>query len=85
MGDVLHRLPAAAVADATVVCASEQTAAAAAAAGVLPAVKGLRVLSLQAACRAESLTGPLLLVEPSVADVSQQGLCPVWGGEGSLN
>lgn len=46
---------------------------------MLPAVRGMKVLSLQAACRADSLAGPLLLVEPTVADVSVQ---PQWGGGG---
>jgi hypothetical protein len=30
----------------------------------------MRVMSLQAACRAQSLVGPLVLVEPTIADVS---------------
>jgi hypothetical protein len=67
--DILAQLPAAAVADAVVVCASKATAAAAG--GALKGIRGVRVMSLQAACRsADSLTGPLVLLEPSVADVS---------------
>lgn len=66
LADVLGQLPPAATADAVVVCASEATAAA-----VKGAAKGRRVLSLQAACRdAAVLSGPLVLVEPTTADVS---------------
>lgn len=64
--DVLAKLPAAAAKDACIVFASEQ--AAAAAAGALK--RSSSVLSLRDACRADSLSGPLLLVAPTVADVS---------------
>lgn len=70
VADVLTRLPAAAVADAAVVCASDVTAAAVSAAGGMKALRGVRVMSLSAACRAQALTGPLVLVEPGTADVS---------------
>lgn len=70
VADVLTRLPAAAVADATVVCASDATTAAVAAAGGVKALHGVRVMSLTAACRTQALTGPLVLVEPGTADVS---------------
>jgi hypothetical protein len=70
VADVLSRLPAAAVADAAVVCASDATAAAVAGEGRVKSLRGVRVMSLQAACRAQALAGPLVLVEPSTADVS---------------
>lgn len=76
MTDVLTRLPAAAVAYATVVCASDATAAAVSAAGGITALRGVRVMSLSAACRVQALAGPLVLVEPGTADVS---VCEVSG------
>lgn len=66
--DVLRRLPPAAAAGAAVVFGSDADAAAAAPA--LP--RGACVLSLQSACRSDSLAGPLLLVAPGVADVSSR-------------
>eukprot|EP00878_Enallax_costatus_P033586 GHUV01037117.1.p1 GENE.GHUV01037117.1~~GHUV01037117.1.p1 ORF type:complete len:338 (+),score=109.67 GHUV01037117.1:124-1137(+) len=80
-GDILAKIPTAA--SAWTVFASEQAASAAAQNRVLQRSK---VLSLQQACRVDSLNGPLLLVAPTTADVAlvEQLLDEVWSGPWAL-
>lgn len=69
--DLLAALPAAATAGACIVAASEQVAAAVQAARSSSGRQGSGpVLSLRAACQADSLSGPLLLLAPATSDVS---------------
>ena len=69
--DLLAALPAAATTGACIVAASEQVAAAVQAARSSSGRLGSGpVLSLRAACQADSLSGPLLLLAPATSDVS---------------
>jgi hypothetical protein len=83
--DLLAALPAAATAGANIVCASQQVAAAVQATRSSSSSSGRQgdgpVLSLRAACQADSLSGPLLLVAPATSDVSAAGL----EGRGTLH
>ncbi|WIA23209.1 hypothetical protein OEZ86_010097 [Tetradesmus obliquus] len=85
--DLLAALPAAATAGACIVAASEQVAAAVQAARSSSGRQGSGpVLSLRAACQADSLSGPLLLLAPATSDVAlvEQLLDEVWGGPWAL-
>ncbi|KAF6257364.1 hypothetical protein COO60DRAFT_1461188 [Scenedesmus sp. NREL 46B-D3] len=85
--DLLAALPAASTAGACIVCASEQLAAAVQAARSSGGRQGGgAVLSLRAACQADSLSGPLLLLAPATSDVAlvEQLLDEVWVGPWAL-
>jgi hypothetical protein len=71
--ELMAALPAAATAGACIVAASEQVAAAVQATRSSSSSGrqgGGPVLSLRAACQADSLSGPLLLLAPASSDVS---------------